>query len=315
MKKLEDLKSEILNGNIQRFYVFYGEDYGIRKHYIDKLATFFNRREFLDSCEDVSSKTITVSLFKTTTLYVIYGDLSFARQNKNQIQTFINRLKDDTVVLVLEDEQPSTTLFKEFSQYITYFPVVQKNIAVEFVDSELRLSQESKEELAFNCNNNYNNILMESDKVRSYSEARDISEQNAYNALESTNQLLFEYPEYDSGIFMNYVLCENYNDISYWVKLIKSKYIDKFYTTLMFIFTDYLIAYLVRKYGKWDGSSRAYNYGLSWGRAKVIRDLPLLQQSDYYLQCAFRVSEIDVKIKNGRLLREDVIDEFISQVI
>ena len=32
MKRLEDLKEELLADKLQKFYVFYGEDYGIRKH-------------------------------------------------------------------------------------------------------------------------------------------------------------------------------------------------------------------------------------------------------------------------------------------
>ena len=38
MTPLKELKENILNNNIQNFYVFYGEDSGLRKHYIDKTA-------------------------------------------------------------------------------------------------------------------------------------------------------------------------------------------------------------------------------------------------------------------------------------
>ena len=37
MKKLEDLKQDLIDGRLRKFYVFYGEDYGIRKHYINKI--------------------------------------------------------------------------------------------------------------------------------------------------------------------------------------------------------------------------------------------------------------------------------------
>ena len=42
MKKLEDLKKELLQDKVNSFYVFYGEDFGIRKHYINKISTYFN---------------------------------------------------------------------------------------------------------------------------------------------------------------------------------------------------------------------------------------------------------------------------------
>ena len=38
MKNLKDLKEDILANKINKFYVFYGEDFGLRKHYIDYLS-------------------------------------------------------------------------------------------------------------------------------------------------------------------------------------------------------------------------------------------------------------------------------------
>ena len=42
MKNLKDLKEEIINKQFQHFYVFYGEDYGLRDHYIKEIAKQFN---------------------------------------------------------------------------------------------------------------------------------------------------------------------------------------------------------------------------------------------------------------------------------
>ena len=45
MKKLEDLKKELLDNKVNKFYVFYGEDFGIRKHYINKISTYFTSNQ------------------------------------------------------------------------------------------------------------------------------------------------------------------------------------------------------------------------------------------------------------------------------
>lgn len=315
MKKLQDLKQEILDGKINNFYVFYGEDYGIRKHYIDKLSTFFKQTLVLDSCEDVINMTVSKSLFNIKKLVIIYGDMVFPKNSHRVIETFIKRLNDFCVVLVYETPLSNTTLFKDFSEYITYFPVVEKNIAIEFVDSELNLLQTNKEKLAKNCENNYNNILLESDKIKNYAQAKNMTDENAYEELDVKEQLLEDYDEFNVNLFMNDILTGMTKNIPYWVDIVKNKYADKFYYSLTFMFYDLLIAYLIKKYGRQEGGRRAYNYGLPWKRIKDIRDLDIVYDSDVLLDITYSLSKIDIEVKSGRLQKDKVIDYILTFVI
>ena len=139
MKKIEDLKRDILEGKLEHFYVFYGEDYGIRKHYIDKIKTFFKSKPtYAENYEGIKFGSRSVSLFgNNNQLVIVYDDVEFANLKAKEIQQFINNLSTYTVIFVYEDALESSTLFKEFDQYITNFPVVQDNIALEFVTDEL----------------------------------------------------------------------------------------------------------------------------------------------------------------------------------
>lgn len=315
MKLLQDLKQEILDNKLQKFYVFYGEDYGIRKHYIDKLSTFFGKTVICNSCEQLSTQTVTNSFFTQKQLIIIYNDIQFAKSSTRVIQTFISRLKTDSVILVYEEELPTSTLFKEFSQYITYFPVVESKIAVEFVESELSLVPQNKEKLAKNCKNNYNNILLEADKIKSYAQAKNITQENAYEALEITNQLLQEYEVFNSYQFMEDVLTGQFEKLTYWVHIVKHNNTERFYYSLTSMFYDALIAFLVTKYGRRDGSSRCYNYKLPWGRTKTIRDLNVYYTSKDLLTIANGICSIDRKVKRGELQVDNLIDYFITYII
>lgn len=315
MKKLEDLKKELLQDKINSFYVFYGEDFGIRKHYINKISTYFKQIKYYNSCEDITNLTMAKSLFKIKQLLVVYNDQQFCRQNELFINTFIKRLGDTyTCILVYEQPVDNSTLFKKFSDYITYFPIVQDNIAKEFVEDEINLSNNSIEDLAYNCENNYNNILLETDKIKNYAESKQLSTENAYESLFNKQQLLNKKEDFSCNFFMNDILMGNFSNVAYWTSIIKEKP-DKFYITLTSIFNDYLIAYLIKKYGKWDGSSRAYNYGLSWSRAKIIRDFTIPYTSEYLLNVALKITELDVEVKTGRLNKDDIIDKFISLIM
>lgn len=315
MKKLQDLKQEILDGQINNFYVFYGEDYGIRKHYINKLSTFFKQTIVVDSCEDVVNMTVSKNLFHIKKLVIIYGDMTFPKNSHRAIETFIKRLVDYCVILVYETALPNTTLFKDFSDYITYFPVVENNIAVEFVDGELNLLQSNKEQLAKNCSNNYNNILLESDKIKNYAQVKEMTEENAYEELEIKNQLLEEYDDFNVSLFMCDILTGVTENIPYWVTVVKTKCIDKFYYSLTYMFYDLLIAFLIRRYGRQEGGRRAYNYGLPWKRIKEIRELNIVYTADVLLDIAYNIAGIDNEVKTGKLQKENIIDYIITFVI
>lgn len=315
MKNLKDLKQEIIDKNIKPLYVFYGEDYGLRHHYIQEIAKSFDQVEEISSALNYANSQLGSGLFVIKTLYIVHSDLSFAKSKKNIIQYFIDKLRTDTFILVYEEELPNSTLFKEFSDYITYFPCVKDNIAIQFVDSEITLNQLSKKEMIVNCQNNYNNILLEADKIRNYAQANNISEQAAYDDLLLQNQLLYVYPEFHSDQLMDDLLKGNYNNLWYWYNLVKSNFQEEFWIATENIFNNYLIAYFIVRYGKYEGGNRAYNFKLPWGRIKAIRDFVIPFKAEDLLETAFQVADLDEQIKLGRIQKEDLFDYFICCIL
>lgn len=315
MKNLKDLKEDILNNKIEKFYVFYGEDYGLRHHYIQEISKHFDKTELVIDMEDYAKNQTGGGLFKRKTLFIAHGEVDFARQKQFQIQSFIAKLKDDTFILCFEQELPSTTIWKEFNDYITYFPVVDDKISLQFVDSELSLDQQSKEELAGNCLKNYNNILLDADKIKNYAQAKNISEQEAYNALTTKNQLLYEYDEFHSYNLMNDILKGNISNLSYWYKLVKANFLEEFWIAIESIMNDYLIAYLIVQNGRYNGGNKAYDMGLPWFRIKMIRDFAIPYTADYLLERAYKVSELDNMVKTGKIEKEKLFDYFMCCII
>lgn len=315
MKSLKDLKEEILAGTLQRFYVFCGADNGLRKHYIDEIAKHYNNRSMLPSMVDFVGSQTGSSLFVIKNLYIAHGDIEFAKLKKSMIEDFIKKLNHDTVILCLEEELPTTTLFKEFSDYITLFPCVQDNIAEQFVDMELKLSTKSKEEMRFNCENNYSNILLEADKIRNYAQAKGISEQEAYEILDMQGQLLIKYETFHSYQLMDDVLKGNKSNYAAWYQIIKNNFLEEFWIAMESIMNDFQIAYLVKRHGRIDGSNRAYGYKLNWGRIKAIRDFVLIYEENELIQKAYLVSKIDAQIKFGTIEKEKLLDYFFCFII
>lgn len=315
MLNLKDLKENILSNKIDNFYIFYGEDFGLRKHYIDKLKTYFDTFQLVYNIKDLQISQNGNGLFKMNTLYIVPGDDDFAKQNKSQLNTFVKRIGTDCVVLDYEDELPNSTLFQEYQDHITYFPVVKDNIAYEFIDSEVSLIDKSKKELAENCKNNYNAICIESDKIKNYAKSKNINEQLAYETLDIKQQLLYEYPPFNSNFLMNDILQGDFSNLVFWKQLINNKYYADFWKSLDRIYNDYIIAYLVKEYGKYDGSSKAYQLKFNWGRTKEIREFNIPYSSNYILDTVNRLCELDFKVKCGLVDSTKVFDYFISIII
>lgn len=316
MKLLKDLKEEIINHQFNKFYVFYGEDYGLRHLYINEIGKSYNSIQTVDSYSDIASSNSSTGLFSLKTIYIIYNDIEFSKLSAEKLKVFLNRIKSsDCVIAVYEEALDNSTLFSTFSEYITHFPTVSDNIAYEFVDSELNLSLASKEELASNCSNNYNSIVLEADKIRNYAQSKGISHQLAYDELNSAGQLMYKPIPYNSNDLMNDILIGNFKSLSYWSYLINTYYSEAFWKSIPYIFNDYLIAYLIKRYGKYTGSNKAYDYGLSWNRTKTIREFIMPYSAEYLLDTAFEVSKLDINIKSGKLSNEELFDHFMCTII
>lgn len=316
MKNIKDLKDDIMNKRFQKFYVFYGEDYGLRNHYIKEIAKQFNNKvNLLFDLEGIRDLQTGSGLFRTDKLYVVHGDFNFARMRKDFIEEFIKKLKHETVILCFEEEQPNTILFKEFSDYITYFPIVQDNIAIQFAEMELSLDQDSKETLIKNCGNNYNNILLEADKIKNYAQAKNISHQMAYDELYIQQQLLYKPPVFHSYEMMNDVLKGNYAALGYWYQLAYTTFLEDFWTASESIMNDLLIAYMIVKDGRYNGSNKAYDLKFKWERVKVIRDFVIPYSAEDLLYMAYQVADLDAKVKGGKLEAIKALDYFMCLII
>ena len=92
MKQLKDLKDEILSNRINSLYIFYGEDYGLRHHYISKLKESFQEVQFVDKAENIQKASTGIGLFKIKKLYIIHGDEEFAKSKSAVLNLFIKRL-------------------------------------------------------------------------------------------------------------------------------------------------------------------------------------------------------------------------------
>ena len=324
MKKLQDLKEEILNNKINNFYIFYGEDYGLRQHYIKAISNKYAKVVFIDNYLDFSNQAGS-TLFSANYLYLLYNCFDFCNLTVEQITKFKQKILNNCVILDFENAQEDTILFDpkyEFSNDITYFPLVSDNIGVEFVLSEVKLNLNDAKELAYNCYNNYNNILLETNKIKNYAEAKNINLTQAFESLNINNQLIKRLDLYNNDLLVNDLLTNNTKNFNYWDDLIKNQTIkdttnkyNKFLYNLPKTINDFLIAYILKYYGKYEGSSIAYNNKLSWNRTKQIRELNIPYNADDLLYFIYELCDLNYKVYSGKLKEENAFSYFIYTIL
>lgn len=326
MKKLQDLKQEILNGKINNFYVFYGEDYGLRQHYINAIAQNYTKIVYIQNYLDFSDQAGS-SLLPTKYLYLIYNCIDFCTLTIDQINKFKQKILDNCVIFDFDSEQEQTTLFKEesFKNNITYFPLVNDNIGLEFVLSEINLNTTMAKNLAYNCQNNYNDILLETNKIKNYAEGKKINISQAYESLDTNKQLITKLDDYNNDLLVEDLLTCNSKNFIYWETLIK-QHTDiysklkqdkenKFLANLTKTVNDFIIAYLLKRYGKYDGGSIAYNNKLSWTRTKRLRELKIPYSADDLFYFIYELCDLNYKVRMGKINESDAFNYFVYSVL
>ena len=65
----------------------------------------------------------------------------------------------------------------------------------------------------------------------------------------------FRYEKFNCDLLMNDLLTRNLKNYSYWLQTMNTVYLDQFWIMLNRIMNDLLIAYLVKRYGKYTNEA------------------------------------------------------------
>ena len=312
MLRLEDLKQQLIDGKVNKLYIFFGEDYAIRKHYIHKIAESFDDILYFDTFDDCKSAGTTSTLFTVKKLFVIDSDEEFLSTDDSVVNGLLGKSESNCFVFIYNEDITKTQLFKSFESYVTKFPAVAENIAMEFIEDEVQLSEVERRNLAYECNNLYGNILLETDKIKRYSEAKNISNESAYTSLVAKKQMIDRLMSYDSDLFMEDYLSKNYRNYSVWIKIIEND-ISGFVYSFNSMYRDLITGALIKQYGKWTGGEKAYSVGMFWGRIKLLRELDIKISFEKLYEKAYDLCCIESDYKNGYINSENLLTVFIDK--
>ena len=283
MKNIKDLKEDILNKTAGNLFVFNGEEWAIKKHYINKIAEDYKKVKYVKDTFELSDSMVSKDLFKRKTLYVVPHDLEFLKATTQEFESMIKRILSSTdgAIWVYSTEIPKQ-FASHFDKYMTDFEVVEPDIFEQLVLHEIHLLPNHVQYLCHHCNRNYGLALMEIDKIKNYAQSEGVSNDVAFEDLLMNKMLVEEKDKFNCSEFMNHFLIGDFRGLAPSLKCLYDTNFENIWFYLEEMVQDLKIAYCFVKYGKYEGAKIAFDSEhLFWGRIKELRDSILFTTDGY----------------------------------
>ena len=166
--EIADVKKHIKSGNLEKVYIFYGEEYQIIKMYLKMMAARDMEIVYVDSLTDLMTGVRTKTLIQNRHLYVVFNDKEYLT-NEEMWERFTG-LKDDVVVFYYTNADKRLKFWKQNADRAVEFAQLDDQVLTKYIQKILPLSNESCNTLIDVCDHSYGRILLELDKVKSYAD-------------------------------------------------------------------------------------------------------------------------------------------------
>lgn len=160
---IQELQRQIVNRELDNLYVFLGEEIAIQKIYINKMATIKNLEiQYIEEYKQIHNSLKANDLFGSKKLYVILDDLDIIKQDKiwEEIDT-----NGNIIIFKYNNLDKRSKFYKQFENRIVEFNKLSDEVLVKYIQKEIPLGEQNCKKLIDICNSNYNQILLEIDKI------------------------------------------------------------------------------------------------------------------------------------------------------
>ena len=161
------LKQQIQTKQLDRFYVFTGEEYTVQKIYIRQIAKVTGLNiVYVESVMDIKNQMTGSSLLqgKQSNCYVVVDDREFIQNEKLQ-GTILSSIGNNMLILLCYSLDKRLKFYKAYNSAVVEFEPLKTEMLKRYIQKDCNLSDENCERLIEICENNYGRCLLELDKV------------------------------------------------------------------------------------------------------------------------------------------------------
>lgn len=169
---IQDIQKQIINKQLDNVYIFTGEEIAIQKIYINKLAQVNNMQiEYVDSYNQIKNRLKNTNLFNEIKLYVIIDDIEFTKAEL--IWNELDYMQSSNIIIFKYNNMDKRNKFyKHYENKIVEFNKLSDDVLTHYIKKEIALNDSNCKELINICNSNYNQILLEIDKIKNLEDVR-----------------------------------------------------------------------------------------------------------------------------------------------
>lgn len=169
---IQDIQKQIINKQLDNVYIFTGEETAIQKIYINKLAQVNNIQiEYVDSYNQIKNRLKNTNLFNEIKLYVIIDDIEFTKAEF--IWNELDYMQSSNIIIFkYNNVDKRNKFYKHYENKIVEFNKLSDDVLTHYIKKEIPLNDSNCKRLINICNSNYNQILLEIDKIKNADDAR-----------------------------------------------------------------------------------------------------------------------------------------------
>lgn len=173
-----EVKSHIKTRQLNKFYIFTGDEWAIQKIYIEQMSKVSGKPiKRIDSIADVYSMLRNRSFLKQDYIYVGRDDKEFMQSEKlqEQIEQILN---NNMFVLLCTTLDKRTKFYKTYKSSLVEFETLKSEILMQYIQKEIPLNTKNCEKLIDICGHDYGRCLLEIDKINQYSDGVNLGDYN-----------------------------------------------------------------------------------------------------------------------------------------
>ena len=168
---MQEIKTHKFNG----YHTFFGDEYAVMNIYIGMISKCGYCVKYVDSVSQVIQQIRKKSLTNEKYLYVVFNDEDFkkAEDKWQQVKEQMNKSKH-LLICKYTNIAKNIKFYKQNEDVTVEFEKLSKDVLVKYIKKDLPdLDDKWCEELVEICENDYGRILLEIDKIRSYTNSTE----------------------------------------------------------------------------------------------------------------------------------------------
>ena len=309
--ELIELRNNIKNSNINKYYIFAGPEHVIKRAYISLISETTGKEiEYTDSFFDIKNSLNSKSLLLKPKCYVVYNDASLIKNEA--LWKYIDNMTANNIVIFDYQKLDSKLKFVQtYEKNIINFDYLSETILEKYIKRDYKLNSHNAQRLINRCDCDYGKIQNYGKCISCLSMVDHISADEAFTVLINENQIPISLQSAEKEI-LDYILRGSFRSALECYELFKES-INIIYLISM-IYNSIKNIMLVQSCYKDKVKDIAGKTGLdNWAIKSASNYVNYFSISDLvYILTLLRTCETG--LKNGLLEESQIMSYFLLQV-